>query len=196
MKTQIESSLIASADVLRRLAQSQEAIDTIAAVAEACIQAYRNGNKLLLCGNGGSAADCQHIAGELVARFLFDRPGLSAIALTVDTSVLTAIGNDYGYEQAFARQVQALGKPGDVLLAYSTSGSSPNILKAIAAAREAGMLVVGLTGMRESPMAGGLCDHVLRTPSTFTPQIQEGHLVIGHMLCHLIEEGLFKDLKP
>lgn len=196
MKDQIQASLSASADVLQQLAKSAEVVDAIAAVAETCIQAYRNGNKLLLAGNGGSAADCQHIAGELVARFLFDRPGLSAIALTVDTSVLTAIGNDYGYEQAFARQVQALGRPGDVLLAYSTSGSSPNILKAIAAARDAGMVVVGLTGMRQSPMADGLCDHVLRTPSTFTPQIQEGHLVIGHMLCHLIEEGLFKDLKP
>jgi D-sedoheptulose 7-phosphate isomerase len=196
MKSQIQSSLYASADVLRELAQSHEVIDAIAAVAETCIHAYRNGNKLLLCGNGGSAADCQHIAGELVARFLFDRPGLPAVALTVDTSVLTAIGNDYGYEQAFARQVQAMGKPGDVLLAYSTSGSSPNILKAIAAAREAGMVVVGLTGLRASPMASGLCDHVLRTPSTFTPQIQEGHLVMGHMLCQLIEEGLFKDLKP
>lgn len=196
MKSQIQSSLAASADVMRQLAQSNEAIDALAAVAETCIQAYRNGNKLLLCGNGGSAADCQHIAGELVARFLFDRPGLPAVALTVDTSVLTAIGNDYGYEQAFARQVQALGKPGDVLLAYSTSGASPNILKAIEAAREAGLRVVGLTGLRESPMAAGLCDHVLRTPSTFTPHIQEGHLVMGHMLCHLIEEGLFKDLKP
>jgi D-sedoheptulose 7-phosphate isomerase len=165
-------------------------------VAQACLAAYRRGNKLLLCGNGGSAADCQHIAGELVARFNFDRPGLHAVALTVDSSVLTAIGNDYGYERLFARQVEALGVPGDVLLAYSTSGSSANILAAIAAAKARQMVVVGLTGARPSPMVQGLCDHVLCTPATHTPHIQEGHLVLGHMLCQLIENGMFKDLRP
>ena len=123
----IQSSLIASAAVIKRLADSTEVVNALDAAAKACIAAYRAGNKLLLAGNGGSAADCQHIAGELVARFNFDRPGLPAIALTVDTSVLTAIGNDYGYERIFARQVEAMGMPGDVLIAYSTSGKSPNI---------------------------------------------------------------------
>jgi D-sedoheptulose 7-phosphate isomerase len=192
----ITSGLKASADVMNRLADSSEVVSTLEAVALACLQAYRAGNKILLAGNGGSAADCQHIAGELVARFNFDRPGLAAIALTVDSSVLTAIGNDYGYERVFARQVEALGANGDILFAYSTSGSSANIVAAIQAARAKGMRVVGLTGMRDSPMARGLCDHLLRTPATHTPWIQEGHLVMGHMICQLIEDGLFGGSRP
>jgi len=191
MNNLIVSALQRSAEVARLLSQSTEVTQTLEAVAEACIAAYRRGNKILLAGNGGSAADCQHIAGELVARFLFDRPGLSAIALTVDTSVLTAIGNDYGYDTVFARQVQAIGAEGDVLLAYSTSGGSKNILAAIDAARAKKMIVVGLTGLRESAMSTGRCDHVLRTPSTHTPHIQEGHLIMGHILCQLIEQELF-----
>ncbi|MFY9510919.1 MAG: SIS domain-containing protein [Rubrivivax sp.] len=166
-------------------------IDALAGVAAACVEVFRRGNKILLAGNGGSAADCQHIAGELVARFKFDRPGLAAVALTVDTSVLTAIGNDYGYERVFARQVEALGTPGDILFAYSTSGSSANILSAIQAAKARNITTVGWTGLRESPMAAGLCDHVLRSPSTQTPLIQEAHLVMGHVLCEIVEAHLF-----
>jgi D-sedoheptulose 7-phosphate isomerase len=196
MKTVIQTGLRRSAEVSRLLAESADITAAIESVAQACISAFRAGNKMLLVGNGGSAADCQHIAGELVARFNFDRPGLPAVALTVDTSTLTAIGNDYGYERLFSRQVEALGMPGDILFAYSTSGSSPNILAAIAAARTRGMRVVGLTGLRDSPMAAGACDFVLRTPSTHTPHIQEGHLVIGHMICQLIESELFADHSP
>jgi D-sedoheptulose 7-phosphate isomerase len=159
--------------------------------AEACIGSLRAGGKVLLAGNGGSAADAQHIAGELVSRFEFDRPGLAAVALTTDTSILTAIGNDYGYERLFARQVQALGRRGDVFIAYSTSGNSPNILAALQAARELGLVTLGFTGNRGGTM-NALCDHLLAVPAAETPRIQEGHLVLGHILCGLIESTLFE----
>ncbi len=161
------------------------------AASKACIRSLQSGGKILLAGNGGSAADAQHIAGELVSRFAFDRPGLAAVALTTDTSILTAIGNDYGYERLFARQLQALGRRGDVFIAYSTSGRSPNILRALEAAREAGVVTIGFTGNRGGPM-GELCDHLLAVPAAETPKIQEGHLVLGHILCGLIESTLFQ----
>lgn len=165
----------------------------IAALEEAAhtvVAALGRGNKVLLAGNGGSAADAQHIAGEFVSRFYYDRPGLPAIALTVDSSVLTAIGNDYGYEQVFSRQVEALGQKGDIFWGYSTSGRSPNILAAMKAARKAGMMVIGMTGARgwEEP---DLCDFEVRIPSTETPKIQEGHLVAGHIICGLVEMAIF-----
>ena len=159
--------------------------------AAACIKSLRDGGKILLAGNGGSAADAQHIAGEFVSRFAFDRPGLPAIALTTDTSILTAIGNDYGYEKLFARQVQALGQKGDVFIGYSTSGKSPNVLLAFEEARARGMVCIGLTGNRGGPMQA-LCEHLLEVPSVDTPKIQEGHLVLGHILCGLVENALFK----
>jgi D-sedoheptulose 7-phosphate isomerase len=158
--------------------------------ASACVRSLRAGGKLLLAGNGGSAADAQHIAGEFVSRFAYDRPGLAAVALTTDTSILTAIGNDYGYELLFARQVRALGRAGDLLLAYSTSGRSPNILRALEAARELGLVTVGFTGNRGGPMRE-LCDHLLEVPSADTPKIQEGHLVLGHVFCGLVEREMF-----
>ena len=161
------------------------------ASAEACINCLQNGGKILLAGNGGSAADAQHIAGELVSRFAFDRPGLAAVALTTDTSILTAIGNDYGYEKLFARQIQALGNKGDVFICYSTSGKSANILRALEECRAKGMVSVGLTGNRGGPMLE-LCDLLLAVPSADTPKIQEGHLVLGHILCGLIENAIFK----
>lgn len=163
----------------------------IEAAAQACIDCLNNEGKILLAGNGGSAADAQHIAGELVSRFAFDRPGLPAIALTTDTSILTAIGNDYGYEKLFARQIQAHGRKGDVLIGYSTSGKSPNVLKAFEEAKSHGLICVGLTGNRSGPMYE-ICDHLLATPSDDTPKIQEGHLVLGHILCGLIENAIFK----
>ena len=151
-----------------------------------CIDALRNGRKLLFCGNGGSAADAQHWAGELVSRFYYDRPGLAAIALTTDSSILTAIGNDYGYDYTFARQVEALGRTGDVLVAISTSGNSPNIIRAAEAARARGVAVVGFTGEGGGKLAP-LSDICFRVPSTETPRIQEGHEFIGHLLCALVE---------
>lgn len=158
--------------------------------AQSCIDCLRSGGKILLAGNGGSAADSQHIAGELVSRFAYDRPGLAAVALTTDSSILTAIGNDYGYEQLFARQVEAVGNAGDVFVGLSTSGRSPNILKALQAARAKGLVTVGLTGRGGGRMPE-FCDHCLRTPSDDTPRIQEGHITIGHTVCWLIEREVF-----
>jgi D-sedoheptulose 7-phosphate isomerase len=155
-----------------------------------CLAAYRNQRKILIAGNGGSAADAQHFAGELVSRFYFDRPALAAIALTTDTSILTAIGNDYGYEDVFSRQIQALGQAGDVFIAISTSGNSPNILKAISQSKAQGLTVIGLTGRTGGKMKA-LCDLCLCAPSDSTPRIQECHLVLEHTLCACIEEALF-----
>ena len=157
---------------------------------EACVEALRGGGKLLFCGNGGSAADAQHWAGELVSRFYYDRPGLAAIALTTDTSILTAIGNDYGYDYTFARQVEALGQAGDVLVAISTSGNSPNVLRAADVARARGMQVIAFTG-RSGGKLLSVSDLCFRMPSDETPRIQEGHEFVGHLLCALIEAGLF-----
>jgi D-sedoheptulose 7-phosphate isomerase len=164
------------------------------AAAQACIDSLRAGHKILLAGNGGSAADAQHIAAELVGRFKVERAGLPAIALTTDTSILTAVGNDYGFERLFARQIQALGRPGDVLIVYSTSGSSANIVRGLEAARSGGLVTVGLTGNREGPMVE-FCDYLLAVPSGETPKIQEGHLLLGHVLCGLIENAFVKSIE-
>lgn len=155
-----------------------------------CVAALSVGRKIMFAGNGGSAADAQHWAGELVSRFYYDRPGLSAIALTTDTSILTAIGNDYGYDYTFARQVEALGQEGDVLVAISTSGRSKNILRALDAAEEKGIKIIGFTGKNGGDMAGR-CEICFRVPSDETPRIQEGHEFIGHLLCGLIESEMF-----
>ena len=158
--------------------------------AGACVQCVRLGGKVLLAGNGGSAADAQHIAGEFVSRFAFDRPGMAAVALTTDTSILTAIGNDYGYEKIFARQIHAIGRAGDVFIGYSTSGKSPNVLEAFRVARDVGLICIGFTGNRGGAMRE-LCHHLLEVPSAETPKIQEGHLVLGHILCGLVEDDIF-----
>ncbi|MCS6855220.1 MAG: SIS domain-containing protein, partial [Elioraea sp.] len=155
------------------MAEDAALCSLVAEAASLVADALRAGGKLLLCGNGGSAADAQHWAGELVSRFAYDRPGLPAIALTTDTSILTAIGNDFGYERVFARQVEALGRPGDVFFALSTSGRSPNVLAALAAARARGLRTVGFTGAGGGEMAS-LCDVLLRVPHEATPRIQEG----------------------
>ena len=173
--------------LMREDAALQQAV---AAAAQSCITSLKGGGKVLFAGNGGSAADAQHMAGEFVSRFMFDRPGLAAVALTTDTSILTAIGNDYGYEKLFERQVQALGRKGDVLVVYSTSGKSPNVLRALEAARAQGLVTIGFTGNRGGAMPA-LCDHLLAVPAADTPKIQEGHLVLGHILCELIESTLF-----
>lgn len=188
-------------DIGAQMAQTQSVLEqmrsdaalhrTMCGAVEACVSCLQSSGKILLAGNGGSAADAQHIAGELVSRFLFDRPGLSAVALTTDTSTMTAIGNDYGYDYLFARQVEALGRPGDIFIAYSTSGSSPNILRALKAARQLGLKNIGMTGNRKGAM-NEWCDHLFEVPSSDTPRIQEGHLVLGHLLCGLIESELFE----
>jgi D-sedoheptulose 7-phosphate isomerase len=175
---------------LLAMATDQHLLGSVAQVAQACIDALRASRKILFAGNGGSAADAQHLAGELVSRFAYDRPGLPAFALTTDTSVLTAIGNDYGYERLFARQLEAVGVAGDVLFAISTSGRSPNILSALRAAREKGVVTVGMTGRSGGQMAE-LCDHLLQVPSDVTPRIQEGHIAMGHAICQIVEAQLF-----
>lgn len=154
------------------------------------IKAYKNNNKTLLAGNGGSAADAQHIAGEFVSRFYFDRPGIASIALTTDTSILTAIGNDYGYENLFARQVQAQGVKGDVFIGISTSGNSKNILKALELCKQKEIISIGLSGASGGAM-NELCDYCIKVPSSCTPRIQEAHILIGHIICAIVEEELF-----
>jgi D-sedoheptulose 7-phosphate isomerase len=186
----VRQELEDASSLLALMCKDEALSTTIASIANLCIEALQSGRKILLAGNGGSAADAQHIAGELVSRFAFDRPGLPAIALTTDTSILTAIGNDYGYTQLFARQIQALGQVGDVLIAYSTSGQSPNIVEALSQAQQKGLKTVGFTGNRKGPMVR-LCDICLEIPSPSTPKIQEGHLVAGHIVCGLIEEAIF-----
>ncbi|MFY4756021.1 D-sedoheptulose 7-phosphate isomerase [Campylobacter jejuni] len=152
-------------------------------------KAYKNGNKTLLAGNGGSTADAQHIAGEFVSRFYFDRPGIASIALSTDTSILTAISNDYGYENLFARQVQAQGVKGDVFIGISTSGNSKNILKALELYKQKGNYKYRLRASGGS--MNELCDYCIKVPSTCMPRIQEAHILIGHIICAIVEEELF-----
>jgi len=179
-----------AADILLAMATAPELLAALASAAAAGVDALRRGNKILFAGNGGSAADAQHLAGELVSRFAYDRPGLAAFALTTDTSVLTAIGNDYGYERLFARQVEAVGRAGDVFVGISTSGRSPNVLNALRVAREKGIVTVGMTGRAGGQMPE-LSDHLLRVPSDSTPRIQEGHIAMGHAICQIIEAQMF-----
>lgn len=178
-------------ETLRRVFFCKSAA-TLNAAAFTVALAIARGNKLLLCGNGGSAADCQHVAGEFVNRFLIDRPALPAIALTTDTSVITAIGNDASFEQIFSRQVEALGRPGDVLLAISTSGNSPDVLAALEAASRQQMSIIGLTGEGGGKMAGR-CDWLIAVPDKRTPLIQEIHLACEHLLCQLVDYFLFEN---
>ena len=186
----IERELGATQAAINALHADSAYRKSIATVSGIFVDALKADKTLLFAGNGGSAADAQHIAGELVSRFLFDRPGLRAIALSTDTSILTSIGNDYGYDRVFARQIEALARPGDVFMGISTSGNSPNVLGALEAARAKGVITVGLTGKNGGKMLD-LCDHVLRAPSDSTPRIQECHLATYHLLCALVEETIF-----
>ena len=186
----IEAEFDKALSNFQRMGQDAALQAQIVEAVNLCVAALRNGRKLLFAGNGGSAADAQHWAGELVSRFYYDRPGLSAIALTTDTSILTAIGNDYGYDYTFARQVEALGQEGDVFVAISTSGNSANIIRAIEAARERGIKVIGFTGKSGGKVAP-LSELCFRIPSDETPRIQEGHEFVGHLLCALIESEMF-----
>jgi D-sedoheptulose 7-phosphate isomerase len=190
MSPSIFQSLSDAARTFTDLAEEDTIQQNLEAVVDLVVNCLSNGNKLLFAGNGGSAADCQHMAGEFVSRFMFDRNPLPALALTTDTSILTAIANDYGYEQAFSRQVQGLANAGDVLFAYSTSGNSPNIVKALVAAQELQVITVGLTGASQCSMIP-YCDHLLRVPSTCVPRIQEGHLLMGHTICEMVEQRIF-----
>lgn len=191
MKSYIRAQIQETQALMSAMLTDNSLLERVELAADACITALKNGRKLLLAGNGGSAADAQHIAGEFVSRFAFDRPGLPAIALTTDTSILTAIGNDYGYDRLFARQMQAHGQKGDVFIAYSTSGRSPNVIAALKEAKSRGVICIGMMGNRGGPMQE-ICEHYLAVPSSDTPKIQEGHIVLGHILCGLVEQALFK----
>jgi len=182
--------LVQSRDAVQAAIDDAAFTGAIRDIAELAANALRSGGKLLLAGNGGSAGDAQHLAGEMLSRLYYDRAPCAAIALTTDSSVLTAIGNDYGYDRIFERQILGLGSPGDVLIAISTSGRSPNILRAIGAAREKRLTVVGFTGRTGGEMAA-LCDLCLHAPSDSTPLIQQIHITAGHIICGLVEERLF-----
>jgi D-sedoheptulose 7-phosphate isomerase len=187
-RERIAAAFRESAALFARLADAMA--DDVAGAADLLHDALARGGTLLCCGNGGSAADAQHITAELGGKFYRKRPGLPAVALTVNSSMLTAIGNDFAYDEIFSRQVEALGRPGDVLLAITTSGNSTNVVAAARAARLLGMSVIGLTGATGGAL-GPHCHRLLAVPATDTPRIQEGHIAIGHLLCELVEARLF-----
>jgi D-sedoheptulose 7-phosphate isomerase len=185
----IATEFAAGAAVFQQIAADTELAAALAAASAATIASIAAGGRVMFCGNGGSAADAMHLAGELVGRLVMERRGLPAIALSSDTSVITAIGNDYGYERVFERQVEAHGRAGDVLIGLSTSGNSANVLKAFEAARDLQMVTIGITGAKGGKMVG-TCDHLLRMPSDNTQRIQEGMKLVGHTLCALVERAL------
>lgn len=187
----VQSYFHRSGDILAHAAADRELLTAVGTIADRIARSLKDGGKLLIAGNGGSAADAQHIAAELLSRFGFDRAPLPAIALTTDTSVLTAIGNDYGFDRVFERQVRGLGRKGDVFLAISTSGRSPNVLAALGAAREIGLVTIGFTGAKDAGMRA-LCDLILAAPSEETALIQQIHITAAHAICGLIERDLFR----
>ena len=185
IRANIEESIAAKEKLLR----DEALLGTVEKVARLCVEAYQRGNKLLICGNGGSASDALHMAGELVGRYQMERRGVSAIVLNANTAVMTAISNDYDYECVFSRQVAAIGKEGDVLFGISTSGNSANIIKALQEAGKRQISTVGLTG-RDGGLMRSCADHLLNVPSDNTPRIQEMHILLIHTICGLIENGL------
>jgi D-sedoheptulose 7-phosphate isomerase len=183
-----------SISVKEQLLNDKQLMLLIKQVSLKCIEIYKNSKKTLIAGNGGSAADAQHIAGEFVSKFYFDRPGMPSIALTTDTSIITSISNDYGYEQLFSRQIEALGTKGDMFIAISTSGNSRNIIEALKVCKTKGIITVGLTGKTGGEM-NKICDYCINVPSEETPRIQEAHILIGHIICAIVEEDMFGNVK-
>jgi D-sedoheptulose 7-phosphate isomerase len=179
-----------TSELLQAMLGDKDLLTDTDRVADACVKAIKDGKKVMFAGNGGSAADAQHLAAELVGKLSFDRPGLPSMSLTTDTSILTAVGNDYSYEDVFHRQIQSIGMKGDVFIGISTSGRSKNLVKALATAREKGIVTVGLTGQTGGDMRA-LCDICLRVPSTDTQKIQEAQIVLGHIFCGLVERAMF-----
>jgi D-sedoheptulose 7-phosphate isomerase len=190
LEQRVRQAIDASIDTKRRLLDSSELVRTIAKISEILVHALNQGCKTLLFGNGGSAADAQHMAAELVGRFAFDRRALPALALTVNSSCVTAIGNDYGFDAVFARQIEALGRSGDVAIGISTSGNSPNVLSALATAKKMGLQTIALTGCTGGKLKGTV-DHCVCVPSSETPRIQECHILIGHIIAELVEQAIF-----
>ena len=190
LERQARAALAEAARASARLAKENGA--AVAAASEALLACFENGGTVYFCGNGGSAADAQHLAAEFSGRYLVDRPGLPAVALTTNSSAVTAIGNDYGYQQVFSRQLEGLGSPGDVLVAITTSGGSESVRRAVRAAHALGMTTIGMTGAKGAAFAA-MCDIALISPHESTPHIQEGHITMGHAFCLLVERAMFGD---
>ena len=190
MNPRIQEMIAQSIATKQAVLADEKLLATVQKVADHCIATFQNKGKILFCGNGGSAADAQHLAAELSGRFYFDREPLFAEALHVNTSFVTAVANDYSYEEVYARMVRAAGRKGDILFAMSTSGNSPNILRAVEDAQKIGMTTIGMTGETGGKMYN-LCDFLINIPSRDTPRIQECHMMLGHLLCELIESSLF-----
>ena len=190
MKFDIQGIIRQSISTKEAILTDPALLEAILRLAQGCVNSYENGGKMLLCGNGGSAADAQHIAAELSGRFYYDRPPLDAEALHVNSSYLTAVGNDYSYDEIFSRMVKARGRKGDVLIAISTSGNSENVVRAAHTGKEQGMLVAAWTGMGGGRLAE-IADILIDIPSVDTPRIQESHILVGHILCEYIESRLF-----
>lgn len=190
MKNYIINQINDSAATKKAIVENEALINLLVEVAQTCVEVYRQGKKILIAGNGGSAADAQHFAAELVGRYGFDRPSLPSIALTTDTSNLTAIGNDYGYEYIFSRQLEGLAQEGDLFIGISTSGNSQNVINAFVSAKDRGVTTVALVGRDGGKMAA-MADYAIIVPSNATPRIQESHLLIEHMICDIIEKEIF-----
>lgn len=190
MQEKIKSIIQSSIDVKSNLLANKVLIETIESITEAITKAFSAGNKVLFCGNGGSAADAQHLAAEFSGRFYTDRDALPSEALHCNTSYLTAVANDYGYDVVYSRIIKGIGKPGDVLVGLSTSGNSVNIIKAMEVAQQIGMITVAFTGASGGKLKS-LCQYVVNVPSTDTPRIQESHIMVGHIMCELVEKQLF-----
>jgi D-sedoheptulose 7-phosphate isomerase len=189
---QVARLIKASIETKQKLLEDGALIETVAEISRITVKAVEQGGKILLFGNGGSAADAQHIAAEFVGRFAFDRPALPALALNVNTSCLTAVGNDYGFDLVFSRQVEALGRRGDVAIGISTSGNSANVVKGLAVAKERGLYAVAMTGCTGGKLRN-LADYCLCVPSEETPRIQECHILLGHIIADLVEQTIFDD---
>ena len=192
MKHYIKDQIKKSYETKQNIYNNDNLLSIVETVAKECVALYKRGNKTILAGNGGSAADAQHIAAELVGRYGFDRPSIPSLALTTDTSNLTAIGNDYGYDKVFSRQLEGMGQEGDLFIGISTSGNSLNIVNAFKSAKDKGVATVALVGKDGGEMAK-LADYAIVIPSDSTPRIQESHILIGHILCDIIEKELFSD---
>ena len=192
MKLYIKDQIKKSYETKIAIYENEELLNKIEEVSKRCVELYKQGKKIILAGNGGSAADAQHIAAEMVGRYGFDRPSLPSLALTTDTSALTAIGNDYGYDKVFSRQLEGMGQNGDLLIGISTSGNSKNIINAFEVAKEKNIITVALTG-RDGGVMAKMADIALVVPSDSTPRIQEAHILIGHILCDIIEKEIFGD---
>ncbi|MAO33322.1 MAG: phosphoheptose isomerase [Flavobacteriales bacterium] len=192
MKSKIKKCISSSVENFTRIFDDRDILDQIERIVLLCIERYKSDNKILFCGNGGSAADAQHIAAELTGRFYLNRSPLYAEALHVNSSYMTAVANDLGYTETYSRILEACGRKGDMLFGLSTSGNSPNVVRALQKANEIGLTTIGLTGVSGGEM-NNICDFIIKVPSDDTPRIQEAHILLGHILCQLIEEEMFPD---